>query len=47
MEKEKTVTQRLEALRGELRRRNIAAYIVPTEDFHRSEEHTSELQSQR
>ena len=37
MEKEKTVTQRLEALRGEMRRRNIAAYIVPTEDFHSSE----------
>ena len=37
MEKEKTVTQRLEALRGELRRRNIADYIVPTEDFHSSE----------
>lgn len=29
-----TVTERLQALRKEMRSRNIAAYIVPTDDFH-------------
>lgn len=32
-----TVTERLQALRREMRSRNIAAYIVPTDDFHSSE----------
>lgn len=32
-----TVTERLQALREEMARRNLAAYIVPTEDFHGSE----------
>ncbi len=31
------VTQRLQALRAEMARRNLSAYIVPTEDFHGSE----------
>lgn len=32
-----TVAGRLQALREEMARRNLAAYIVPTEDFHGSE----------
>ena len=32
-----TVTERLQALRAEMAKRNLAAYIVPTEDFHGSE----------
>lgn len=32
-----TVTERIQALREEMERRNLAAYIVPTEDFHDSE----------
>lgn len=32
-----TVTERLQALRKEMRSRNIAAYIVTTDDFHSSE----------
>lgn len=32
-----TVTERLQALRGEMAKRKLAAYIVPTEDFHNSE----------
>lgn len=32
-----TVTERLQALREEMARRNLAAYIVPTEDYHDSE----------
>lgn len=37
MEKEGAITERLQALREEMRRRKIAAYIVPTDDFHSSE----------
>ncbi|MDE7199337.1 MAG: aminopeptidase P family protein [Lachnospiraceae bacterium] len=37
MEKEAAITGRLQALREQMRRRNIAAYIVPTDDFHSSE----------
>lgn len=32
-----TVRERLQALREEMEKRNLAAYIVPTEDFHGSE----------
>lgn len=32
-----TTTEKLQALREEMRKRGIAAYIVPTEDFHCSE----------
>lgn len=32
-----TVRERLQALREEMGKRNLAAYIVPTEDFHGSE----------
>lgn len=32
-----TITQRIQALREEMAKRNLAAYIVPTEDFHGSE----------
>lgn len=37
MKTEKTITERLQALRKEMRTRGIAAYIVPTDDFHCSE----------
>lgn len=37
MEKEDAITERLYALREQMRRRKLAAYIVPTEDFHSSE----------
>lgn len=37
MEKEGAITERLEALREQMRRRKLSAYIVPTEDFHSSE----------
>lgn len=37
METKKKITDRLQALREEMRRRRIAAYIVPTDDFHGSE----------
>lgn len=37
MEIEGAITERLQALREEMRRRKIAAYIVPTDDFHSSE----------
>lgn len=37
MEKTVTITERLQALREEMTKRNLAAYIVPTEDFHGSE----------
>lgn len=37
MEKEITIAERLQALREQMRRRKIAAYIVPTDDFHSSE----------
>ena len=29
--------EKLQALRGEMRKKNLSAYIVPTEDFHCSE----------
>jgi len=31
------VKERLQAFRGEMRKKNLSAYIVPTEDFHCSE----------
>lgn len=31
------IRERLQALRGEMRKKNLSAYIVPTEDFHCSE----------
>lgn len=37
MEKTITITERLQSLREEMTKRNLAAYIVPTEDFHGSE----------
>lgn len=37
MDRTVTITERLQALREEMTRRNYAAYIVPTEDFHGSE----------
>lgn len=37
MDKTVTITERLQALREEMTKRNFAAYIVPTEDFHGSE----------
>lgn len=37
MGKEGAITERLHALREQMRRRKLAAYIVPTEDFHSSE----------
>lgn len=37
MAKETMITERLQALRVQMRRRRLAAYIVPTEDFHSSE----------
>lgn len=37
MEKEGAITERLRALREEMRRRKLTAYIVPTDDFHSSE----------
>lgn len=37
MEKATTVIERLQALREQMRSRKIAAYIVPTDDFHSSE----------
>lgn len=37
MDKTIMITERLQALREEMTKRNFAAYIVPTEDFHGSE----------
>ena len=37
MEKEGAITERLHALREQMRRCKLAAYIVPTDDFHSSE----------
>ena len=32
-----TIPERLSALRSEMKKRNIAIYVVPTADFHESE----------
>ena len=31
------VKNRIEALRGEMKKRNISVYLIPTADFHQSE----------